>query len=117
MDYIAMKLMADGLIATFKQGTFETGTTTTTEGFTSYDAPTVTHAFVEFNGAAFRGVSSKYLNDTSLLATDLQAIVVADAPVTVGQVVRLDDEEHTIVRVDNIPAIGTIVAKRIFVRG
>lgn len=116
MDYAYLKTVADGLISEFKQGTFETGTTTSVDGATEYDAPTVTTVFVEFNGAAFRGVSSQYLNDTSLVSTDLQAIVVADAPVFVGQIVRLDNEPHTVIRVDKIPAIGTVVAKRIFVR-
>jgi len=117
MDYAAMKLMADGLIAQFRQGTFETGTTTVVDWATPLDAPTVSTVFVEFDGTDFRGVSSQYLNDTTLLSTDLQAIVVADAPVSVGQIVRIDGVNHTIVRVDRIPAAGTVVAKRIFVRG
>lgn len=117
MDYAYLKTVADGLISGFKQGTFEAGTSVSTPGLTDYLPPTVTTTYVEFDGAAFRGVSSQYLNDTSLVATDLQGMVVADAPVAVGQVVRLDDVPHTVIRVDKIPAVGVTVAKRVFVRG
>lgn len=116
MDYAYLKTVADGLISGFKQGTFETGTTTSTPGAEDYLPPTVTTSYFEFDGSAFRGVSSKYLNDTSLIATDLQGMVVADAPVEVGQFVKLDDVVHTVIRVDRIPSVGIVVAKRIFVR-
>lgn len=116
MDYAALKLTADGLIATFKQGTFEAGATLSTPGATPLDAPSLSTEYTEFNASAFRGVSSQYLNDTSLLASDLQAITQADAPVIVGQIVKLDNSEYTVVRIDRIPANGIAVAKRIFVR-
>jgi len=116
MDYARLKISADGMIAKFKQGEFETGATTVTDGATPIDAPTVSTAYTEFDATAFRGVSSKYLNDTSLLASDLQAITEADAPVTVGQIVKLDASPYTVIRIDRIPANGTTVAKRIFVR-
>lgn len=116
MDYARLKLSADGMIAKFRQGEFETGDTTSTAGSTPLDAPTVDTVYAEFDATAFRGVSSKYLNDTSLLASDLQAITESDAPVSVGQIVRLGNSPYTVVRIDRIPANGTIVAKRIFVR-
>lgn len=116
MDYTRLKLAADGMIAKFRQGEFETGVTTATAGATPLDAPTVNTVYTEFDATAFRGVSSKYLNDTSLLASDLQAITEADAPVTVGQFVKLDAALYTVVRVDRIPSNGTVVANRIFVR-
>lgn len=116
MDYTRLKLSAGGMIAKFRQGSFETGATVSTAGATPLDAPTVSTNYTEFDATAFRGVSSKYLNDTSLFASDLQAITEADAPVTVGQIVRLDGSPYTVVRIDRVPANGTIVAKRIFVR-
>lgn len=116
MDYARLKSSADGLIAKFRQGTTETGTATVTAGPSPLDDPTVTMAWVEFDATAFRGVSSQYLNDTTLLSSDLQAIIDADAPVVVGQQVRLDDVPHAVIRVDKIPASGVTVAKRIFVR-
>lgn len=116
MDYAYLKTVADGLISGFKQGTFEAGTSVSTPGLTDYLPPNITTTYIEFDGAAFRGVSSQYLNDTSLISTDLQGMVVADAPVAVGQIVRMDGVKHTVIRVDKIPAIGTVVAKRVFVR-
>ncbi len=116
MDYTRLKSVSDGMIAKFRQGIAETGTTTVTDGATPLDAPSVVTVWGEFDATAFRGVSSRYLSDTTLLSTDLQAIIEADAPVSVGQMVKLDGVVHGIVRIDRIPANGTVVAKRIFVR-
>lgn len=126
MDYGKLKLVADSLIAKFKQGEASAADSASTPGATPLDPPTVSTSWLDFDATAFRGVSSKYLinrasgaddTTTTLLETDLQAIVEADAPISVGQIVRLDGVSHTIVRIDNIPAIGTIVARRMFVRG
>ena len=116
MDYARLKNSADGMIAKFRQGTTETGATTVTQGLSPLDYPTISTAWTEFDAAAFRGVSSQYLNDTTLLASDLQAIIEADAPVAVGQQIKIDGVVHMVVRLDRIPASGTTVAKRIFVR-
>lgn len=116
MDYARLKTTADRLILNAVQGTTETGTSTSTPGATPLDPPTIGTTWLSFVGAAFRGVSQQYLNDTTLLATDLQGVIQADTDVEVGQQVRLDGIVHTIVRVDKIPAVGITVAKRIFVR-
>lgn len=115
MDYAALKLGADGMIQNAKQGTIEIGTSVSVAGATPLSAPTVTTTWEEFNGVA-RGVSAKYVDGQTILATDLMAILEADATPAVGKLIRLDGSIRNIIRVDNIPAIGTVVAKRVFIR-
>lgn len=115
MDYSRLKSSADRMIGNAAQGTIEIGTTASVAGATPLDAPTVTTTWEEVNGVA-RGVSFKYVDNQTILATDLMAILDADAGATVGGLVRIDGAVRNVVRVDNIPAAGLTVAKRVFIR-
>jgi len=110
-----MKATADRLIGNAAQGTLEAPSTVTVAGATPLDPPTVTRTWGAFNGAV-RGVSSSMVDNVTILASDLQIIAQADADAVVGDMVRIDGVSHIVVRIDNIPAAGTVCAKRIIVR-
>lgn len=115
MDYARLKLTADRLLSNASQGTVEIGTTTAVAGATAIDPPTVTTTWEAFD-AAVRGVSFQYVDGQTILATDLMAIMQADAPVAVGKLCRVDGVARNIIRVDNIPGAGVVVARRVFLR-
>jgi hypothetical protein len=115
MDYARLKTTADNLLSGASQGTVEIGTTVSTPGATDIDAPSVATTWEAFD-AVVRGVSSKYVDGKTVLATDLMAIIEADAEAEVGGLIRLDGVARNIVRVDNIPGAGTVVAQRVFIR-
>lgn len=115
MDYARLKLTADKLLDGASQGTVEVGTTTATPGATATDPPTVTTTWEAFD-AVVRGVSSKYVDGQTILATDQMCIIEADANVSVGKLLRVDGVARNTIRVDNIPGAGVVVAKRVFLR-
>lgn len=106
---------ANSLLSDFKQGKIEIGATSAIEGATPLDAPTITTSWVEYDGVA-RGVSAQFVDNLTILGTDLMAILQADATAASGGLCRLDGVVRNIVRVDNIPAVGVAVAKRVFIR-
>lgn len=115
MDYTRIKATADRLLANASQGTLEHGITVTTPGATPMDAPTQTTQWETYHGVA-RGVSLKYVDGSTILATDLQLLLEADTPVLVGHRIRIDSIVRYVIRIDNIPAAGIVAAKRVFVR-
>lgn len=115
MDYASLKLKADGIIGRLSQGAFEIGAVSSANGATELDAPIVSITWQKYD-AAIRGVSSQYVDGQTILTTDLMAVIEADAAPEVGGLVRLDGSIRNIIRVDNIPAIGVAVAKRVFIR-
>lgn len=63
------------------------------------------------------GVSEKYLKDSSIKATDkLLRIGAFAVDVSASGRLKIDGTIHQIVRVDRIPASGTLVAWRVFAR-
>lgn len=115
MDYARLRTVADRLLDNASQGTVEIGATVSTPGATAIDPPSVVTTWTAYDAVA-RGVSFKYVDGQTILATDLMAIIQADAPAEVGGLARVDGVARNIVRVDNIPAAGTVVAKRVFLR-
>ena len=115
MDYARLKTTADKLLSNASQGTVEIGATVSTPGATAIDPPSVVTTWEAYD-AAVRGVSSKYVDGQTILATDLMAIIEADAGATVGGLIRLDGVARNTVRVDNIPGAGVVVAQRVFIR-
>lgn len=114
--YDDMRATADSLLGDLGQGTIGyLATEVVAPGLTDIDPPTITRTYALVNGVA-RGVSSKFVDNETILASDLQVIVQARAEVAVGDALRIDGVDHAIVRVDNIPAAGTVVARRVIVR-
>jgi len=115
MDYARLKTTADRLLGNASQGTVEIGAVTATAGATAIDPPTVATEWTSYN-TVVRGVSSKYVDGQTILATDLMCIIQADSAPSVGGLMRVDGIVRNIVRIDNIPGAGIVVAKRVFIR-
>ncbi len=115
--YDDMRAMADGLLGDFQQGVIEyVSGSTVIDGATPLDPPvTVDEVYALTSGLA-RGVSSKFVDGETILATDLMVLAKADTAAAVGDMLRIDGVDHLIVRLDKIPAAGTTVAKRYIVR-
>lgn len=112
--YDRLTTTSAGLLAKFKQGTVEIGTTTTTAGADEWDPPTQSTTWVEVD-AIVSGVSSKYVDGVKILASDLQ--VLAQATVSAGQLVRIDGEVVTVLAIKPVPAAGDPVVTRLIVKG
>jgi hypothetical protein len=116
MDYLRMQSMASRLLDGAAQGEISTvAQVVSVPGATPLDAPTVTRTYELTSGVA-RGVSSKYVDGETILATDLQLVLRHDAEVKVGDIIKIDNVNRAVVRLENIPASGIVCAKRVFVR-
>lgn len=116
MDYLRMQAMATKLLDSAAQGEISmVAQVTSVPGATPLDRPTITRTYELTSGIA-RGVSSKYVDGETILATDLQLVLRHDATVAVGDIIKIDNVSRAAIRLENIPAAGTVCAKRIFVR-
>lgn len=89
----------------------------------SWDPPSApTRTITVLNGAA-RGVAREFVglsvpNGGQIIATDKEVIVSPwGGEYAPGDVLELDDKPVTILRVDDIPAVGTVCLVRFIVRG
>lgn len=112
--YTNLNTTAGRLLSKFKQGTVETGVTTSTPGANEWDAPTASTAWIEVD-AVVRGVSQQYVDNVNIVATDKQ--VLFQGEIDAGSLVRIDGQVVSVLRVDYIPGAGEAVATRVFVRG
>jgi hypothetical protein len=62
-----------------------------------------------------KGVSQKYVDGVSILASDREVLFQGD--VDAGDKVRIDGKVVAVLRVDKIPGAGQAVVTRVFVRG
>lgn len=113
--YTEMQGIAKGLLTEFKQGqlTF----VATTPGNGTPDAPgKPKETFHSFDGTA-RGVKSKYVDGSEILATDLQAVAPGSLPIAnaTGFLI-VDGVRLKVVKVIANPAAGTPVAFIIIAR-
>lgn len=133
--YTEFQGVADDLLAEFKQGTVTL--TRTIQGTPDPDtpwipAPSETRTYTL--DAVARDVSTKYVDGTEILATDVQVTAstkmswtatngVTVTPTTVryepapGDVMSIDGAGANIVKTMRIPRAGTAVAWRFIVRG
>ncbi len=90
-------------------------TITSTPGDTEFDMPTLTQTEVTIN-AVVTGVREWETNET-ITASDLSVLVGGGSPAAqVGGVVKIDDENYTIIQVKKILAAGQASAVKYFVR-
>tara|TARA_Y100001951_G_C11185071_1_gene208181 strand:- start:310 stop:666 length:357 start_codon:yes stop_codon:yes gene_type:complete len=113
--YEEMQGTATELLAEYQQGTVtynDPGTPTGPEWDPTPGTPT-SYAV----NATVRGVQQKYIADGYINASDLQAMVsVFDVEPTTSGTLTVDGREHQIIQVDAIPAAGTVVAWRVFIK-
>lgn len=116
MDYNRMQAVASRLLNVAAQGEISVvGQVTRIPGPTPLSPPTITTTY-ELTSCVARGVSSKYVDGETIIATDLQLVLRYDAEVAVGDIIKIDNASRAVIRVDHIPAAGTVCAKRVFVR-
>jgi hypothetical protein len=118
-DYSRMQGTASRLMQRFKQGTIVlTRPGTETPGPNPWDPPVVGDPVEhELDGVA-KGVSAEFVDGTTILATDIQ--ITCSVPPVVPSIetdaMTVDGKSVTLLRIDQIPAAGTPVAYRLFVR-
>lgn len=113
--YADMQAAASEILADYEQGAI----TYTAPGATSGDPwnPSEAAGTSYTLDAVAKGVESRYVDGTYVLASDTQvtAAVFGAEPSPDGSL-SIDGRERQIVRVEQIPAAGTAVAWRIFCR-
>jgi hypothetical protein len=115
--YTDLRNVASGLLREFSQGVVEIGKPVTVPGANEWTPPTTTIQWTRVNAVA-RGVSQKYVDGVSIVATDLQLTVDMGAyDPAAGDRIRIDGKQVSVLRFDRIPAAGEVVAWRVFVRG
>lgn len=112
-NYNRMASTADRLINNFAQGAVEYQVITSGPPANPWDPPvdTVTTTSIK---AVVRGVSDKFVDGVTILASDLQ--MLTSAVIDVGAVVVIDGVNHAIIRHDKIPAAGVTVTNRYILR-
>jgi hypothetical protein len=114
--YSDLRNVASGLLAEFGQGFVEIGRPVTVPGLNEWSLPTTSIQWQQINAVA-RGVSQKYIDGANIVATDLQLTVdMADFQPKLGDRIRIDGKEVSLLRIEPIPAAGLTVATRVFVR-
>lgn len=114
--YSDLRNVASDLLREFAQGVVEVGRPVTVEGPEEWSPPVTTIQWTRINAVA-RGVSQKYVDGASIVATDLQLTVdFGDYNPAAGDRIRIDGKEVSVLRFDRIPAAGEVVATRVFVR-
>lgn len=113
--YSDMQSVASELLEEFKQGTVyyvAPGSKTGDAWNTTEAAGTETLISCVVSGAR-----PQYVDGTTIHASDLQTIFNADTvtPTMSGRV-KIDGTYHQIIRIDPLPAAGTVCAYRVFVR-
>lgn len=114
--YDDMRAVADELLTEFAQGTVTLTRTTQTAAANAWDAPTESDES-ETLSAVVRGVTAQFVDGQEILATDLMATIKVPATEpALADVVTIDGVPMTILRIDRIPAAGTVSAYRLFLR-
>ena len=115
--YNDLRNVASGLLQEFSQGTVEVGRPVTVTGANEWSPPATSVQWTRINAVA-RGVSQRYVDGVNILATDLQitADMGAYSP-QAGDRIRIDGVPASVLRIERIPAAGTAIAYRLFVRG
>lgn len=115
--YTDLRNVASGLLAEFNQGTVDIGRTTTQAGEFEWSPPVTGTQWNRIN-SVFRGVSEKYVDNVNITASDLQGTIEAGQwEFRAGDKLRIDGVPAAILRIEKIPAAGTVVAYRVFARG
>lgn len=114
--YSDMQNVAAEILGEFKQGVIAYIGVTPGNGPAHNPGPSVEAAPVIVSGVA-RGVKAKYVDGTTIVATDLQMTMPGKgvAPAMNG-FVTIDGVRHKIVHIDRKPSAGTVVAWTVIIR-
>lgn len=125
--YADMASVAKGVLKEFKQGTLELSIETETAGDSSFEPGPSTTQLLTLDGV-IKGVSSKYVDGTEIIVSDLQASVATTAiDQATGAIVAFEPSPKHSLLVDGVskpikvvkkvPSAGTPVLYLIFVAG
>lgn len=116
--YARMKTnVADKLLKQSKQGVIMLTRTVVVPPANSWDDPNVTTESHPLDSIA-KGVSEKYVDGVTILATDLEIVSAVPDGVTptVSDIITIDGKNTAILRIVPIPAAGLTVAYKFLVR-
>lgn len=117
--YSEMQGIASGVLKEFKQGKIELKRIlpgSTEPPYSPWNPAPPTSQIIELDGTA-RGVGTKYIDGTLILASDLQAtIAVPSVEPSMSDKVLVDGKEHAMVHIKRIPEAGTAVSYILFFR-
>jgi hypothetical protein len=108
-----MAATADRLIAKYGDGQ-QFVTIVSTPGATEFDQPTLTPTDITVN-AIVTGVRQWETSET-VTASDLAVLVGGAVLADVGDVIKIDDKNHTIIQVRKVLAAGQPSAVKYYVR-
>ena len=117
MNYNRIKKTHDDMMARLGQGDVSLVQITTVPGDEEWLPPTTIETVTPLQ-ATVRGVAQEYVDGVQVLSSDLwvQMAVISPGP-AVGDIIRIDGDDHSIMRLDRLPGAGAAVALRAWVRG
>ena len=117
MNYNRIKKTHDDMMARLGQGAVSLVQITTVPGEFEWSPPVTTETVTPLQ-ATVRGVAQEYVDGVQVLSSDLwvQMAIPAVTP-AVGDRIRIDGDDHSIMRLDRLPGAGAAVALRAWVRG
>ena len=114
--YDELQVLAGDILSEFNQGSSGEMVITSTPAANEWDMPSEATLETTLDAVA-RGVSSQYIDGVQIVSTDLQMTVSAIGwSPSAGMNIKIDGAAVTVLRFDAIPAMGTAVAWRVFVR-
>lgn len=113
--YDGMRGTAARLLKKYKQGTVEIGVATATEGANEWDAPSIDTQWEEID-AVVSGVSQKYVDGTNVLASDMQVLCQGVVSLADNDMIRIDGDVVSVVRIIKYKGAGDPVASVFIVR-
>lgn len=116
MFYDRITTRHERLLERYGQGVIELGRYTEIPGPTEFDPPTYTTEWETVSGIA-RGVDPEYADGTTILVTDMTVqIAIPETLPAMGDVVKVDGIEMSIMRIEPLPSAGEPVAYVLLVR-
>ena len=113
--YTDMQTVATDLLGEFSQGAvyYVAPGTKTGDDWNQTEAAG-TETLID---AVISGVNPRYINGTTIHATDLVAVIGAESitPAMAGRL-KVDGKLHQIVMIEPLPAAGTVCAYRVYIR-
>jgi hypothetical protein len=113
--YDRMRGTAGRLLEKYNQGVVEIGVSTTVAGANEWDPPTVTTTWTRID-AVVSGVSQKYVDGTTVLASDRQVLCQGVVDMENNDMIRIDGDVVSVVRIINYKGAGEPVASVFIVR-
>lgn len=110
------KSLADRLLKKNSMGEVTITRVTTIPAANSWDEPEIVQSTNIVDAVAF-GVASKYIDNVTILATDLTVTMAVPSQYAVGDIINIDGSPITIIESIPVPAAGDPAFLKFIVRG